>query len=130
MSDDLNKLIKKRLNNIENRIVRLTYLQSHLRRFKEEMTEIDNIKSRTLQGALLFYHYSFSQFILELNKLFGSHKSEYYGFCKLLNHIESNIKYVVWYKCEYTDVEPVNKEYQVCKSGKAKVFWSEVKKNE
>ncbi len=110
MTDNPNIIIEQRLKNIENRIGRLAFLLTHLKKFKEDRAQIDD-PSRVLDGAFLFYFYSFSQFILEINKLFDDANKEYYTLPKLLNHIESNIKKVEWYKSEVTYPEPTNKQH-------------------
>ncbi len=124
MSDNPNTLIEKRLKNIENRIARLAFLHAHLKKFKEDKDKIDD-SSRTIEGVSLFYYYSFSQFILEINKLFDNDTREYYTIPKLLNHIESNIKHVGWYKSKETYPEPTKDQYE---SGKA--IWSSGKRTE
>jgi hypothetical protein len=97
MSDKPNLLIYKRLKTIEDRIVRLAFLNAHLRKFKDDKTKLKDY-SRATEGVSLFYYYSLSQFILEINKLFDASTDEYFTLPKLLNHIESNIKNIEWYK--------------------------------
>ena len=124
MSDNPNPIIEERLKNIENRIARLAFLHAHLKKFKEDRGKISD-PSWTIEGVSLFYYYSFSQFILEINKLFDNGTDEYYTIPKLLNHIESNIKRVEWYKSKVTYAEPTEEQY---KSGE--VIWSSGKKTE
>jgi hypothetical protein len=130
MQEDPNAIIKKRIKNIENRIARLSFLNAHLNKFKEDIVKI-NKPSRALEGISLFYYYSLSQFILEINKLF-SIDSEYYSLPKLLNHVECNIKYVTWYKEKVTfpDLEGqciLGKAYW---SGGEKTVWHEIAKGD
>lgn len=98
MNKNPNTIIEKRLRNIENRIARIAFLHAHLKKFKKDRQKIED-PSRAIEGISLFYFYSFSQFILEINKLFNSDPKEYYTIPKLLNHIETNLKHVGWYKC-------------------------------
>jgi len=124
MSEDPNILIEKRLKNIKNRIVRLAFLLGHLKKFKEDKETIKN-PSKTIEGVSLFYYYSFSQFILEIFKLFDNNTDEYYTIPKLLNHIESNIRHVNWYKSKQTYPELTKEQYE---SGN--VIWSKGEKTE
>ena len=79
----------------------------HLIKFNED-SKLDKEESRALNGAYLFYFYSFSQFILEINKLFENGTDDYYSLPKLLNHIESNIRSIEWYKSEIIREDQTN----------------------
>jgi hypothetical protein len=114
MSENPNKLIRKRLDNIEERVTRITYLHSHLHRFKLDIQGLSK-SNRTIEGVHLFYYYSFSQFILEINKLFDNDVDEYYTIPKLLNHIETNIKRVKWYHKSVTYQNPNTEELKTGK---------------
>jgi len=124
MSEDPNKLIDERLKNIEKRIIRLAFLLGHLKKFKEDKESTKN-PSKTIEGVSLFYYYSFSQFILEIFKLFDNDTDEYYTIPKLLNHIESNIRHVNWYKSKVTYPKPTKEQYEF-----GKVIWSKGEKIE
>lgn len=124
MADDPNPIIQRRLKSIENRIARLAFLNAHLNKYKEDISKIVE-PTRVFEGVSLFYYYSLSQFILEINKLFSSDTEEYYSIPKLLNHIESNIKYVTWHKQKVTFAEITEEQY---KSKKA--IWSSGEKTE
>jgi hypothetical protein len=128
IQDDPNAIIKKRLKNIEDRIARLSFLKAHLFRFKEDIVKIDK-PTRVFEGISLFYYYSLSQFILEINKLFSLDSEEYYSIPKLINHIESNIKYVRWHKQKVTYQEITKEQYkpgETIWSGGEKTEWFEV----
>jgi hypothetical protein len=132
MADDPNPIIQRRLKNIENRIARLAFLNAHLNKYKEDIGKIVE-PTRAFEGVSLFYYYSLSQFILEINKLFSSDTEEYYSIPKLLNHIESNIKYVTWHKQKVTFPEITEEQYKskkaIWNSGE-KTEWQEVAKGD
>lgn len=121
MPDNPNIIINDRLENIKKRIGRLSFLLAHLKKFKADLSKIDNT-STVFDGVFQFFYYAFSYFILEIYKLFDKDNNEYYTLPKLLNHIESNIKYVVWYKEKTTGTMP-NME----KLSPNKLFWSKEK---
>lgn len=128
MKDDPNAIIKERLKNIEDRIARLSFLKAHLFSFKEDIVKIDE-PIRVFEGISLFYYYSLSQFILEINKLFSQDPWEYYSIPKLINHIDSNIKYVIWHKQKLTFQEITKEQYKLGEliwSGGEKTEWFEV----
>lgn len=105
----------------------MAFLKAHLKKFIEDEKKIEE-KSRPFEGVYLFYYYSFSQFILEINKLFDCSSDEYYSIPKLLNHIESNIKSIEWYRSKVEYIEPNQEENKtkntIWKSSK-RIEWQE-----
>ena len=124
MSEKPNVLIYKRLKNIEDRIARLAFLNAHLKKFKYDKTKLKDY-SRATEGVSLFYYYSLSQFILEINKLFDTSTDEHFTLPKLLNHIESNIKNIEWYK--FSVAYP---ELSIDQLSTKEAIWSSGKKTE
>jgi len=131
LTNNPNILVQKRLQIIEKRISSIAFLNAHLKQFSEDDKAIDE-KPRFFSGLYLFYYYSFSQFILEINKLFDFSSDEYYSIPKLLNHIDSNIKSIEWYKTKTISVNAIEKDSNsgklVLKSGE-KTEWQEVARN-
>lgn len=102
------EIIEDRLSRISQVLNRCLNTFGHLDQYRVDQEKLNFVNTST-EGLNIFYYYTTSQLIVDIVKVLGEKRSDYYSLPKTLNHIESNLKKVSWMQLSYMSEESPRK---------------------